>query len=248
MPTTQLYDTIGAGYPATRRTDPRIARPIWTALGDARTVVNVGAGTGSYEPADRAVVAVEPSALMRSNRPAGAAPCVGATAERLPFADGAFDAAMAVCTLHHWSDPEAGLRELRRVARRVVVFAFDTREADHFWLTRDYLPELHDLPGVRTLDRLTDLAADVLDAEVRPVPVPGDCADGLYEAYWRRPEAYLDARVRRAISVWGAVGPDVEQRAVERLRADLDSGAWHERNGHLLELDELDLGARLLVA
>ena len=143
MSSAQLYDTIGATYTATRRTEPRIAEQIWAALGDARTVLNVGAGTGSYEPSDRDVTAVEPSAVMRAQRPAGAAPCVAATAESLPFEDQSFDAAMAFATVHHWQDPIAGLREMRRVARRVVVFTFDTsdRWRRRFWLTRDYLPE-----------------------------------------------------------------------------------------------------------
>ena len=137
----QLYDTIGATYTVTRRTEPRIAARIWSALGDARTVLNVGAGTGSYEPPDRHVLAVEPSALMRSQRPPHAAPCVAGSAEKLPFDDQSFDAAMAVCTVHHWQDPIAGLREMHRVARRVVVFLFDTSDPDQFWLTRDHLPE-----------------------------------------------------------------------------------------------------------
>lgn len=140
----RLYDAIGGAYTATRRTEPRIAAQIWAALGDAQTVLNVGAGTGSYEPADRDVTAVEPSAVMREQRPAGAAPCVAAAAESLPFGDRSFDVAMAVSAVHHWGDPLAGLREMRRVARRVVVLTFDTDEAgwqDRFWLTRDYLPE-----------------------------------------------------------------------------------------------------------
>lgn len=145
MPHAQLYDTIGATYTLTRRTEPRIAAQVWAALGDARTVLNVGAGTGSYEPPDREVTAVEPSAIMRAQRPAGAPRCVAATAERLPFDDQSFDAAMAFATVHHWQDPVAGLREMQRVARRVVVFTCDT--TDHswrrrFWLTRDYLPEV----------------------------------------------------------------------------------------------------------
>ena len=243
-----LYDTIGAGYPATRRTDPRIAAKIWAALGDARTVVNVGAGTGSYEPTDRDVTAVEPSALMRAQRPADAAPCVAASAEHLPFADQSFDAAMAVSTVHHWSDPLAGLRELRRVARRVVVFTFDGTDAgwsSRFWLTRDYLPEVAALLVGRP--PLAELAA-AIGARTEPVLIPWDCADGFFEAYWRRPEAYLDERVRRGISVWTTVGPAAEQRAVRSLRADLESGRWAERNRELLDLEEAELGLRLFVA
>src|SRR3982751_1393714 len=229
MSSEQLYDTIGATYSVTRRTEPRIAARIWAALGDARTVLNVGAGTGSYEPADRDVTAVEPSALMRAQRPAGAAPCVAAAAESLPFQDRSFDVAMAFATVHHWQDPIAGLHEMRRVARRVVVFTHDTSDTGwlrRFWLTRDYLPEVADLVvGRPTLSEL----AGAIGARTEPGPVPWDCADGFFEAYWRRPEAYLDERVRRGVSVWTRVGPEAEQRAVRGLRDDLVSGRWTER-------------------
>jgi SAM-dependent methyltransferase len=251
MSSAQLYDTIGATYTVTRRTEPRIAARIWAALGDARTVLNVGAGTGSYEPPDRDVTAVEPSALMRAQRPAGAAPCVAATAESLPFEDQSFDAAMAVSTVQHWTDPMAGLREMRRVARRVVVFTFevvftfDTSDADRFWLTRDYLPEVADLRVGRS--SLTEVAR-AIGARMEPVLIPWDCADGFFEAYWRRPEAYLDDHVRRGISVWARVGPDAEQRAVHSLRDDLASGRWAERNRDLVDLEAAELGARLLIA
>src|SRR3954452_16275585 len=190
MPRTHLYDSIGTTYTLTRRTEPRIAAQVWAALGDAETVLNVGAGTGSYEPSDRDVTAVEPSAVMRAQRPAGAAPCVAATAQRLPFQDQSFDAAMAFATVHHWPDPIAGLRELRRVARRVVVFTHDTSDAGwlrRFWLTRDYLPEVADLVAGRPT--LTELAR-AIGARTETVPTPWDCADGFFEAYWRRPEAY----------------------------------------------------------
>jgi SAM-dependent methyltransferase len=198
MSRVQLYDTIGTTYTATRRTEPRIAEQVWAALGDARTVLNVGAGTGSYEPPDRKVTAVEPSAVMRAQRPTGAAPCVAASAESLPFEDKSFDAAMAFATVHHWQDPIAGLLEMRRVARRVLV--------------------------------------------------PWDCVDGFFEAYWRRPEAYLDESVRRGVSVWASVGPEVEERAVRSLREDLASGRWAERNRELLDLEAAELGLRLLIA
>jgi DNA-binding transcriptional MerR regulator len=244
----QLYDTIGSAYPATRRTEPRIAAKVWEALGDARTVLNVGAGTGSYEPPDRDVTAVEPSAVMREQRPVGAAPCVAAAAESLPFADRSFDAAMAFSTVHHWQDPIAGLREMRRVARRVVVFthdAGDTGWRHRFWLTRDYLPEVAGLVAGRpSVDRL----ARAIGARMEPVLIPWDCSDGFFEAYWRRPEAYLDDHVRRAISVWTRVGPQAEQRAVNGLRDDLASGRWAERNRDLVGLDAAELGLRLLVA
>jgi SAM-dependent methyltransferase len=241
----QLYDTIGATYTATRRTEPRIAEQIWAALGDARTVLNVGAGTGSYEPSDRDVTAVEPSAVMRAQRPAGAAPCVAAAAESLPFEDMSFDAAMALTTIHHWQDPIAGLREMRRVARRVVVFTYDASYRDRFWLDRDYLSEFADLWAGRPA--LTELAG-AIGAQTEPVPIPWDCADGFYHAYWRRPEAYLDENVRRGISIWARVGPHAEQRAVRSLRADLASGRWAERNHELAALDAAELGQRLLIA
>ncbi|GGS00563.1 hypothetical protein GCM10010169_51460 [Micromonospora fulviviridis] len=248
MSSAQLYDTIGATYTVTRRTEPRIAAQVWAALGDARTVLNVGAGTGSYEPADRDLTAVEPSALMRAQRPAGSAPCVAAAAESLPFEDQSFDAAMAFATIHHWQDPIAGLREMRRVARRVVVFTHDTTDAgwlSRFWLTRDYLPEVADLVAGRP--SLAELAG-AIGARVEPVPIPWDCVDGFFEAYWRRPEAYLDENVRRGVSVWARVGPDAERRAVDSLRDDLASGRWAERNRDLVDLDAAELGLRLLIA
>jgi len=245
MSSAQLYDTIGATYTVTRRTEPRIAEQVWAALGDARTVLNVGAGTGSYEPSDRDVTAVEPSAVMRAQRPAGAAPCVAATAESLPFEDQSFDAAMAFATIHHWRDPIAGLQEMRRVARRVVVFTKDFSDPDLFWLNRDYLPEFADLLVGRP--SLSDLAR-AIGGRTEPVLIPWDCADGFYEAYWRRPEAYLDERVRRGISIWARVGPDAEERAVHSLRDDLASGRWAARNRDLVDLDAAELGLRLLVS
>lgn len=241
-----LYDTIGSTYTVTRCTEPRIAEQLWTALGDAQTVLNVGAGTGSYEPPDRDVTAVEPSAVMRAQRPEGAARCIAASAESLPFPDHSFDAAMAFATVHHWSDPIAGLREMQRVARRVVVFTCETTEQSwrgRFWLTRDYLPEV-------TASRigLATLSARAIGARIEPVPVPWDCVDGFFEAFWRRPEAYLEDCVRRGVSIWSKVGSGVEKRAVGTLRRDLESGRWHERNHSLLELEAAELGLRLVIA
>jgi SAM-dependent methyltransferase len=245
MSSAQLYDTIGVTYTATRRTEPRIAAQIWAALGDAQTVLNVGAGTGSYEPPGRQVLAVEPSEVMRSQRPPNAAPCVAATAESLPFEDHSFDAAMAIATIHHWPDPIAGLREMRRVARHAVVLTFDLSALKQFWLTRDYLPELTDL--LVGWPSLADLAR-VIGARIDPVLIPWDCRDGFFEAYWRRPEAYLDESVRRGISGWATLGSAVEQRAVRSLGDDLASGRWAERNRDLVNLDATDLGLRLLIA
>lgn len=239
-----LYDRIGRSYATGRRTEPRIAQKIWAALGNARTVVNVGAGTGSYEPPDRVVLAVEPSAIMRSQRPLEAPACISAVAEHLPFASGSFDAAMAVLSDHHWTDPIAGLREMRRVARKVLVFQWDNTWIPRYWLVRDYLPEL-----AVAAQRRPSLAerAEAIGAQMQSVNIPWDCVDGFFHAYWRRPEAYLDEQVRRTTSVWARLGPAVEERAIRALRRDLDTGAWHQRHGKLLTIDDIDLGARLLV-
>lgn len=224
--------------------DLRLAEAITRALGPARTVVNVGAGTGSYEPSDREVTAVEPSSVMIAQRPAGSAPVVQATAEHLPFADGCFDAAMAVLSDHHWTDRVAGLRELRRVARsRVVVFQWDMGCVDSFWLTRDYLPGFRERPGM-TAD---DIVVAVGGGSVKPFPIPFDMRDGFLSAYWRRPEAYLDPQVRANISVFALMtAPDVDE-FVTSLRGDLESGEWHRRNEGILDLPEMDLGYRLII-
>lgn len=240
-----LYDRIGASYCATRRPDPRIAALIVEALGDARSVVNVGAGSGSYEPADREVLAVEPSATMIDQRPPGAAPVIQARAENLPLDDDSFDAALAVNTVQHWSDLPAGLRELRRVARRrVVIFLRDGRRGVPFWLAEDYMPALVRSQGIsveaieRDLGPLTSVA----------VPLPRDCHDGLFSAYWARPELYLDPEIRRNISNF-ALAPECDvEGGLARLADDLESGAWDRRYGHLRSLPELDLGHCVLIA
>ena len=242
-----LYDRLGVTYTATRRSDPRIAAAIHAGLGDAVTVVNVGAGAGSYEPGDRKVVAIEPSPVMIAQRPADAAPAVIATAEALPLADHSVDAAMAVLTDHHWSDRAQGLREMRRVARRrAVVFQHDPAVAEAFWLVRDYLPTfLLRLRGKVLADMMRPLGDDL---DLRPVPVPHDCADGFLGAYWRRPHAYLEPRVRDGISVFRLLPEAEVAAAVDRLREDLESGAWERRNADLLDREELDLGFRVVVA
>ena len=238
------YDRIGRSYVATRGEDPRIAAAIHDALGDARTVLNVGAGAGAYEPHDREVTAVEPSAVMRAQRPPDAAPCIDARAEALPFADGAFDAAMAVLSDHHWDDRIGGLRELRRVSRRALVLQWDPAWRRAFWLTDQYLRSF-----ARGLEDTFAQVTDTLGAtRVVPVPIPHDCRDGFLMAYWRRPEAYLDPVVRGNISVFALHPPAEVDAMLERLRADLESGAWAERNADLLERDALDLGYRLVVA
>jgi SAM-dependent methyltransferase len=237
------YDAIGRSYVATRREDPRIAAAIHAGLGDARTVLNVGAGAGAYEPRDRDVTAVEPSAVMRAQRPPGAARCVDARAEALPFADGAFDAAMAVLSDHHWEDRIGGLRELRRVARRAVVFQWDPAFRDAFWLV-EYLPSFAAGLG----DWLDEGRAALGVTEEIAVPIPHDCRDGFLMAYWRRPAAYLDPVVRANISVFALLPDDEVAAMVTTLRADLESGAWTARHGTLLERDALDLGYRVLIA
>jgi SAM-dependent methyltransferase len=239
-----LYDDIGTGYTRVRGEDPRIAAAIHAALGDAETVVNVGAGAGAYEPRDREVIAVEPSAVMNAQRPPGAARVVRATAEALPLADGSVDAAMAVLSDHHWPDRARGLREMRRVARRrAVVFQFDLAEFEHGWLVRDYIRRF--IPDGMAIE---EIAAHLGATRIEPVPIPHDCRDGFLHAYWRRPHAYLDPEVRAGISVFRLLPEDEVRVAMAALRADLESGEWHRRNGHLLALDELDLGYRLVVA
>ncbi|MEA2394463.1 MAG: hypothetical protein QOJ82_2354 [Solirubrobacteraceae bacterium] len=246
-PRDPVYDRIGRTYTATRATDPRIAARIWAALGDAHTVVNVGAGTGSYEPPDRDVTAVEPSAVMRAQRPPGAAPVVAAAAEDLPFDDGAFDAAMAVLTLHHWGDWRAGCAELTRVARdRVVVLSWDPTYVGRMWLGPEYFPDLS-AEDVADFPALEEQVA-ALRAEVEVVPVPWDCRDGFFSSFWRRPEAYLDPAVRAGISTMAKRRPDELAAGLARLGEDVASGAWARRHADLLELDELDLGYRLLVS
>jgi SAM-dependent methyltransferase len=221
------YDVVGADYGRTRRPDLRIARQIRAALGDARTVVNVGAGTGAYEPHDLEVTA----------------------AESMPFADASFDAGMAVLTLHHWTDFAAGLRELRRVARRrVVLLTWDPEFDDALWLTTDYLPAIR-LRGLAIFPRLPHVVAGLQPQRaftVGPVLISHDCSDGFLGAWWRRPKAYLDPTMQTGISSFCELGPKVTGPPLAGLAADLESGEWERRFGGLLELDELDLGYRLV--
>ena len=237
------YDTIGVDYARLRKPDPRIGALIAVALGDAETVLNVGAGAGSYEPPNRQVTALEPSTEMIRQRPSAAGPVVRGRAEALPFSDGGFDAAMAVLTVHHWSDKARGLREMRRVARGpVAVLTYDPAFRG-FWLA-DYIPELVTLDEGQ-MPPLSDYEAWLGPVEASPVPIPHDCSDGFLSAYWRRPAAYLDPRVRAAMSSFWVIG-DVSE-ALSRLEKDLESGEWAGRYGHLLEQEACDCGYRLVV-
>jgi SAM-dependent methyltransferase len=223
--------------------DPRLAAVIWGALGDAESIVNVGAGSGSYEPRDRRVVAVEPAIAMIRQRPALAAPVVRACAEALPFPDGSFGAALAVLTIHHWSDWRAGLRELVRVSRhRVALFTWDP-QSDGSWLN-DYFPHLVDADRLR-FPRLTALQEILGEIETIAVRIPHDCTDGFMGAYWRRPSAYLDPGVRGAISSLANAASSV---SLATLADDLNTGDWERKHGHVLKYQEIDLGYRLVVA
>lgn len=247
--TAARYDTIGVGYARQRRADPRIAAQIFAALGGG-TVVNVGAGAGSYEPPST-LVAVEPSDVMIAQRPHGSAPVVRAVAEHLPLPDRCADAGLASMTVHHWGDPARGLAELVRVApARTVVFAWDASVVAAQWLFTDYFPQIPEreahLPDAGRIAAM--LTAPDRSVRVEAVPVPADCTDGFAGAYWSRPEAILDPAVRQANSGMALLDPAVREAAVERLRADLASGAWRERHGHLLDRTEIDAGLRLVVA
>jgi SAM-dependent methyltransferase len=241
------YERHGRTYAQHRRPDPRIAARIHAALGDARTVLNVGAGAGSYEPHDRWVLAVEPSAIMRAQRAAGAAPAIAARAEALPLDDDAVDAAMACVTIHHWESPETGLAELRRVARGpVVVFTFELDDLPAW--QQEFLREgvAEEMPRFPAID---DVAAALGGrTRVERIPTPGDCLDGFFEAFWRRPEALLDPAVRSAQSVWALLEPSVERRIVDRLAAALDSGAWDAEYGHLRKQESFQGALRLVIS
>ncbi|MGW7243001.1 class I SAM-dependent methyltransferase [Streptomyces sp. NPDC054804] len=243
-----LYDTLGAAYGRTRQPDPRIAAQIHAALGDATDVINVGAGTGSYEPPQTAL-AVEPSQIMLAQRPPRSAPAVRATAEQLPLCDNAADAVMALLTVHHWSDLAAGIAELRRVARRrVVILTWDQQIfREQCWLVREYLPQAAAFDDSRAvpIDRLVTLLGGALQ---EPVHVPHDCTDGFGAAYWRRPHAYLDPHVRAGISMLAQTGEDVLTPGLATLADDLATGRWHHRHVDLVALDTIDVGYRLLVS
>jgi len=241
----QLYDEIGVGYRDFRRPDPRLEAAITRALNQAETVVNVGAGTGSYEPSDRSVVAVEPAMTMIRQRRPGSAPVVQASATELPFRDDGFAAALAILTVHHWPDQARGLDEMARVARRRVVVVTWDPSTSGFWLVDDYFPEIVEIDRP-LFPSIEDFRKALGRVEVHPFPIPHDCVDGFLGAYWRRPHAYLDAGVRSAISTFAKLHD--MGRGLDRLRRDLEDGSWARRYGDLLDQPEIDLGYRIVIA
>jgi SAM-dependent methyltransferase len=244
------YDVIGAEYAVTRREDPRTAALIHAALGEARTVVNVGAGAGSYEPRDRNVVAIEPSEVMIAQRDARLPPAIRSGAYPLPLADQSMDAAMAILTIHHWDeDQERGVMEMRRVARGpVVILTIDAEISSRMWLMADYLPEVAELdrrifPTPETLARW--LGGEV---EVREMPISRDTPDWSLGSFWAHPDRVLDAQARSSTSGFARMPPEVVDRVVNAVERDLHDGTWDAQHGHLRELDEYDAGLRLLVS
>lgn len=241
------YGQIGTGYARIRQPDPRIAAQFHAALGDARTVLNVGAGAGSYEPTDRDVTAVEPSASMRAQRPPHLTEAIDATADSLPFDDDSFDASMASVTIHQWPDLEAGLGGMRRVTTGpVVILTFDPVPPEHWWIM-DYVPELLEVEAKRmpSIDRVAAAVGAV--SEVQTVLVPNDCIDGFGQAFYGRPESMLDPEVRRAMSAWSFLDDAVVERFVSTLSADLESGAWDEQYGSFRTIENFDVGLRLVI-
>ncbi len=243
------YDKYGQKYSATRQTDPRIAEYVFTALEGAKTILNVGAGTGSYEPTDRYVLAVEPSATMRAQRiKNGKVPAINATAENLPFDDNSFDASMAMLTVHHWPDMDKGLKELRRVTKnQIVVMTFDPNELDNFWNSY-YFPELIEVekkryPSINSIKN--SLGAN---CEVISIPIPLDCVDGFQEAFYGRPEAFLKKEVRSSQSAWGFLSNEVEEKLVKALEADLISGEWDKKFGHYRTEPSFTCALRLIIS
>ncbi len=242
------YDTIGRSYSQTRRTDPRVAAHIDAALGEARSVVNVGAGTGNYEGAQFDIVAVEPSRTMIEQRPGGAAPCVQGVAEALPFANQSFDAALTVLSTHHWHDLPTGLAEMQRVAAKQVVFFFEPSCADQFWLVADYFPQIPQMPTEQRAPSEARFRELLPVRRVGTVPVPADCLDGFGGCYWNRPERYLEPDVQAGMSCFAQMETAELDQGMARLRRELADGTWDAKYGNLRIQAEVDLGYRVLVA
>ena len=237
-----IYNKIGKSYSEYRAPDPHIAGIINQSLGNAKRIINVGAGSGSYEPGHLNVTAVEPSSVMISQRPAHAAEAVQGRAEHLPFKDKTFDAAMAILTIHHWEDLDQGLSELKRVAKKVIIVTWDP-SFEGFWMTNDYFPEIlsYDKGRFPAFGRIANLMGAI---KITNIPVPANCIDGFASAYWQRQEAILMKPVRDATSAFNKI-PDLNQK-LARLKQDISSGIWAEKYGYLLNKNEMDLGFRLL--
>jgi SAM-dependent methyltransferase len=242
---TALYDTIGQNYVAKRRTDPRIATQLHAELFGAKRIVNIGAGTGSYEPYWADLIAVEPSGQMISQRAANAHPVEKASAESLPFPDKHFSHAMTVLSMHHWQDKAAAFAEITRVTSEKFVAVSWDPGAPPFWLTRDYFPEFH-AEDLTNFPSLSELESHFDDVRVTPLPIPADCQDGFLAAFWKRPSAYLDPSVQQSISSFAKASDTKE--GLLRLQTDLADGSWHRKNQAILDLDELDAGYRLITA
>jgi SAM-dependent methyltransferase len=247
MPPQPKYDDFGVGYSMVRRPDRRIQQAVDEALVGAARIVNVGAGTGSYEPAGRCVAAIEPSMTMIQQRATGLAPAVQSIAEHLPVADGSADAALAVHTVLHWTDLARGLAEMRRVAATSVILTMDPDVLRELWIIKEYAPEIAST-HVASLPSIQTLVSLLPGADVRVVPVPRDCTDGFLAAFWGRPESFLDAEVRRGTSPWHQIPAHATDRAVRQLSDDLADGTWEMRYGHLRSESTYDVGMRLIVA
>lgn len=243
------YDSIGHGYAHYRREDPHLRARIRASLGAARTLANVGAGTGSYEPDDLHVVAIEPSDVMAAQRPRMSAPAIRASAGALPLRDASVDAAMAILTLHHWdSECERGVRELRRVAREhVVILTYDAHVSARMWLMAEYLPEVAALDHAifPEPERIASWLGG--SVQIEPLPLARDTPDWMLGSYWAHPERVLDPAARAATSGFARMRPDVVERVVNAVAHDLEIGTWDERHAELRTLEAYDVGLRLIV-
>lgn len=248
-PMSILYDEIGKHYSDHRQSDPRIRQTILDALGGVESVANVGAGTGSYEPTSGRVIPIEPSEVMANQRPPGLTKAIIAAAEELPLADNSVDAALAILTIHHWSDWRLGLREMQRVARRrIVLLTIDPVVQREVWIFSEYFPEI----AARDASRFPSLAVIRRTlrgtVSVTDVPIPADCRDGFLLTFWNEPEGLLDDRRRAATSGFASLDPEIERAGIERLRRDLEAGEWDARHEALRVLSEFDAGLRLVVS
>lgn len=244
----QVYERIGAGYSIGRNPDPRWQLVIDSVIGEAKRVINIGAGTGSYEPSNRAVVAVEPSQLMVSQRPQSGAAVVMALAENVPVASDWADLSMTLLSLHHWTNWRAGISEMRRLASRRMVLTYDPELHSSFWLARDYIPEIAVFERAR-VPRVDDIVSALGgDIEIIKLEVPWDCVDGVFPAHWRRPAAYLDPQVRACCSGLAQMDQRVVESGIKRLAADIDSGLWQRKNSEILSAENYDAGFRIIVS